>query len=80
MPANPYPQLYRLFAGNGTLATDAILPVPDGSLYVPIVTLLGDFGLGNTSERTGKRRSHERQILMNLLFLGPVTATYSELR
>jgi hypothetical protein len=54
-PTIPYPQLYRWFVGNGTLATGAISPNP-GGLLVPIVTLLGDSGFGNASERTGMSR------------------------
>jgi hypothetical protein len=37
MPAGPYPQLYSSFAGNGTLATDAIGPIP-GGLLVAVMT------------------------------------------
>ena len=55
MPSDPYPQLYRLSGRTGTLAACAISPNP-GGLLVPIVTLLGDLGFGNTSDRTGMSR------------------------
>jgi hypothetical protein len=47
MPDEPCPELYPSFAENGIFVIKVTNRIP-GSQRVPVVTLLGDSGFGNT--------------------------------
>jgi hypothetical protein len=61
MPDDICPELYPLFARNGTLPISAIDRSP-GSWFVFVTTLLGDSGFGNTSYEMAGEAYRQRLI------------------